>query len=171
MLAALAALHLTSAAIADETKGKWLPLLVIERSNSKNRVHYDLVVDEQCRPLGEEPVKIYWRMLEEGPDVTEGLTLLERVRGYGLKFQQLVDGWVHFRFKAYPARLARAHSYEKDGRCHADLWAEIDGKQAIMERVWVKVEHPHWWRLPSVPYVDAFAHAKDGTPIQERIVP
>lgn len=172
LLAALATLRADAIAAADAAKGQWLPLLVIERSNSKNRVHYDLAVDDQCRPLGEEPVKIYWRMLEEGPEATEGLNLIERMRAYGLKFQKHVDGgWVHFRFKAYPERLARAHAYEKDGRCHADLWAEIDGRQAIVERIWVKVVHDQWWRLPKVPYVDAFAHSEDGKPIRERIVP
>ena len=171
LLTVLVGSHLSANVLADEAKGQWLPLFVIERSNSKNRVHYDLAVDAQCKPLGDEPVKIYWHMLEEGPDVTEGLNLIERVRAYGLKFQKRVDGWVHFRFKAYPSRLARARSYEKDGRCRAELWAEVDGQDAIIERIWVKVEHPHWWKLPTVPFVDAFAHTEDGKAIRERIVP
>jgi hypothetical protein len=159
----------TTRAQAD-ADNQWLPLIYMEQSHTKNRVHYDIVVDRACKPKGKAPIKVYWRMLEEDPHKTEGLTFIERVKAYGLKFQKQVQGWVHFRFAAYDKRLARVRTYKKDGRCEAELWAPIGGQQAILERFWVKVIHDKWWKLPTVPYVVAFAHDENGKAITERIL-
>lgn len=162
---------LTPPSVASARTSRRVPLFHIGRSNSRNVVHYALEVDGQCRASGDEPIKIYWRMHSKGPGVTEGLTFLERVRAYGLKFQKRVQGAIEFRFVAYPGRLGRVRTVQQDGKCRGEVWAKVLDAPAVVDRVWVKVIERRWWQLPKIPFVDVHAHRRDGQRIKERIVP
>ena len=148
-----------------------LPLFHIGRSNSKNRVHYAIRVDAKCRPRGEDPIHIYWRMLEKGPNETEGLNVVERLRAYGIDIEKRFEKGVNFRFVAYRERLARVRTSMKDGKCRAETWAPIAGAPAVVDRVFVQVKERRWWQFPEIPWVDVFAHRGNGKKVKERVIP
>jgi hypothetical protein len=44
-------------------------LFFIRTSEDRDEVHYGIHLDKDCIPIGKEPVYVYWRLIEKGPDV------------------------------------------------------------------------------------------------------
>lgn len=91
----------------------------ISKSENKNQVHYAVLVDESCRPVGNAPVRPYWRELERGPSVTS--PLLDREQpAYGIASQAVTSGEVVLTLRALPARQLRIETARaQDGTCAA----------------------------------------------------
>jgi hypothetical protein len=72
------------------------------------------VVDEECRPVGASPVKVYWKKKHK----TRPLSRLEG-RAYGVEGLVVERDGVRFHLAGRPEQSAHARAQQKDGRCEA----------------------------------------------------
>lgn len=80
----------------------------LSKNTNNNQVHYGVDVDADCRPATRRPVNVYWLMLENGPEVLEGLRLWEQP-GYGVRQPEEITyteygGRFHFRIRGVPGK-------------------------------------------------------------------
>lgn len=143
----------------------------VAKSENKNQVHYGIHVDASCAPAGAQPVFVYWRMLERGPQATEPL-LWQEQGAYGVAEQRVADrapegGRVLVRLNALPNRSVTVATTRRDGVCRADATVVIGGARATLERVYAKLRWPF-----GVDYLEVAGRAvSDGHAVQERISP
>jgi hypothetical protein len=174
LLVASAAAALPCAAQADEpTFGPHdVPTaFFISKSDDHNRVDYAIRLTENCSSSSENAVLPYWREFEKAPPVrTHPLGYFEWVP-YGFKDQRMLKrtptGGQHFmRLKQFPERpIVIFTKKEPDGKCSAVAHAMINGKEAILVSMFVKL-----CGALCVDYVDV--HGKDletGAAIEERL--
>lgn len=118
-------------------------VFVIAKNIDRDEVQYGIHLDKDCSPVGSEPVYAYWRQLEQGPDVTEDLNLLDRTV-YGIDKQGVTkrspeESKVLMTLKATPTRGIAIVTRRREGKCVADSIAFVNGKPARLERVFVHV--------------------------------
>ncbi len=123
-------------------------LFYIQRTSNANTLIYELNapgghVDEQ------NPMHVYWlRYAEKGQK--EELSYIQRKFAYGLITKRLANDQYDVRFvsyKKFPLLLMKAN----DGKYH--IFATIEQKQMMLNRVFVKIEGGSFW-LPNVVYVE-----------------
>jgi len=140
----------------------------IAKSENKNQVHFAIAVDETCAPIGDAPVRNYWRMLEKGPTVTEPLLSHER-GAYGLASQQVLarradGGSVRVTLNAVPGRpVILETTRESDGTCSSVARMTIATKSGRMQYVYVRL------RFVSVEYLLLVGKDDAGGELKERI--
>ena len=150
--------------------GRWLHLFHIGHDESPNVVQYDLVVDDQCRPLGASPVKVYWRFPKKG-NKTRPLKRLER-RAYAVEGLVTERDGVRFHLAGRPEQSAHARALlSKKGKCKAEAWTEVSGRQAKLDKAWINTGERNWLGIPSVLFVDVFARGASGERVFERLRP
>jgi hypothetical protein len=112
----------------------------ISKSENKNQVHYAVKVDDACAPVGNEPVRPYWRMLELGPSATEPM-LGHEMPAYGLASQRVTErsgagGTVQVTLRAYPSRvLTIVLAKAPNGQCTATTHTTIGGHHAQLQSI------------------------------------
>jgi len=100
--------------------------------------------------LIENPVHVYWIKYNERGQKEE-LNFIQRKFAYGLVTKPLDNGKFDVRFvsyKKYPLSLMRSAS---DNKYH--MYATIDKKQVILNRIFLKIEGGTFW-VPNVVYVE-----------------
>ena len=138
-------------------------VLVITKSSNKNQLHYAAQVDDACVPVGEAPVRPYWRMLEREPNETEPLLDGEE-RVLGLARQEVSGNTVQIALRAMPARTFTVHTQRaKDDRCSSWVGTTIAGVPARVGGVFVRQ------KLLGVDYVLLTGWSEDGKAVRERI--
>ncbi len=124
-------------------------LFYIQRTSNTNTIVYDLNLDNNGRPNADEPVKGYWiRYAEKGQK--EDLSYIQRKFAYGLTSKALDNDNYDIRFvsyKKFPLSLMRG----EDGKYH--IFAVLEQKQLIINRIFVKIEGGSFW-IPNVVYVE-----------------
>ncbi len=141
----------------------------VAKSENKNQVHYAVSVDAQCRPLGDKPVRGYWREYEEGPRVVDSLRDFQQ-RAYGVSAPRAITrdaqgGDVRLSMRALPDRPLRIATFREGERCRARAFARIKGQPAVLTSIYVEVGF-----LFSVDYLMLRGvRVSDGASIQERI--
>lgn len=139
----------------------------IDRNKNRNQVHYGVRVDEDCRPIGPEPVYNYWLRREKDPPEVEALHFYQQA-AYGFQKQNIEsDGRIEVRLRALPDRQLVVRVTSVDGACKAETFLTIDGKQAYLEKVFVFAEEG--LILPTVRYIELFGHGNDGIAVYEKI--
>lgn len=123
-------------------------LFYVQRDPNTNTIVYEL--NEPNGMLDtEEPVHVYWiKYNEKGQH--EELNYIQRKFAYGLNQKALGNDKYDIRFvsyKKYPLTLMKG----TDGKYH--IYATIAHKQAILNRIFVKIEGGSFW-LPNVVYVE-----------------
>lgn len=162
----LALLAAAPAAARNTGGGRTADLFFIERNKNRNLVQYTFRLDPGCNAADDSPVGAYWRMLEEGPDATESVGILER-RAYGIASQvPEADGW-SVRLKALPSRAVTIRTHAADGRCHIEAYTAIQGRPARLRSIYVFADESSL--IPSVVYIDVRGESADGSPVSERI--
>ena len=146
---------------ADEGCG---PLFTVERSLNANVVVYAAVRGADGRLDPKKPVRVYWLMrAEDGRELR--LNFFERLRAYGVEATGSPEPGVYLlKMRAFPGRslILREH-----GSC-ARVVTEIDGKSAVLERVFVSVSKKSL--IPSVLSIDVFGtDPESGLPVSEHI--
>ncbi len=136
--------------------------LSITKSSNKNQVNYSVAVDDACTPSGASPVHAYWRMLEKGPDATEGLSGGEE-RAFGIERQNVDRDSVRVTLRALPARPITIHTARGSGQCVATASTTINGVSARISSVFVKI------KLFGVDYVQLTGVADDGSIVKEKL--
>jgi hypothetical protein len=138
----------------------------IQRNKNRNEVHYGVHVDEQCRPLGGEPVYNYWLRLEEGPDVTKPVQLFQQA-GYGISRQTVAPTGVEVVLRALDERPITIVTSPTPQGCGAEGFLVIAGTRARFDKAFVFAEDG--LVLPDVKYVELYGTAADGTAVRERV--
>jgi len=115
----------------------------LRKNTNNNQVHYAVQVDSQCRPLDRRTVRAYWRMLEDGPDITEALMLWERP-GYGVRQPSSIakhetGGEFEFRIRGVEDRLIRIQVFKEAETCRARSFTTINGNEVIFEHIEIEV--------------------------------
>jgi len=124
-------------------------LFYIQRDPNANTLIYELNTDKNGELNTENPLHIYWiRYSEKGQK--EELSYIQRRFAYGVTTKQVKSNEYDVRFVAYkkmPLNLLKSD----DGKYH--IFATIAKKQAILNRIFVKIEGGSFW-LPNVVYVE-----------------
>jgi hypothetical protein len=144
-------------------KGDVPTVFYISKSDDRNRVDYGIHLDEHCVPVGNDAVFPYWREFENSPPVrVHTLGLFEYI-AYGISEQRTISktatGGVY---------LVRLRQLDKtpvgiittkgpDGHCASQARSQINGKEAELLYVYVKLRSGGL--TPSVEYVDV--HGRD----------
>ncbi len=123
-------------------------LFYVQRTSNANTLIYEL--NTHNGQLDEEnPMHVYWlRYAEKGQK--EELNYIQRKFAYGLVTKKLGNDQYDVRFvsyKKFPLLLMKAN----DGKYH--IFATIEQKQMMLNRVFVKIEGGSFW-LPNVVYVE-----------------
>jgi hypothetical protein len=118
-------------------------LFEIGKSDDRNVVQYGIRLDKECMPVGDEPIYVYWRQFEKGPDVTEDLNLLDKTV-YGIKGEwvtkRAADGSkVLMTLRSTDRPIAIVVKRSDNGKCVGDAIASINGQPAHLERVFVHI--------------------------------
>jgi len=142
-------------------------LFFVQRTPNSNTIVYDINTDRDGKPNAEEPVKVYWiKYNEQGQK--EDLNYIQRKFAYGLNFKPAGNDNYDIRFvsyKKFPLTLMKAN----DGKYH--IFAFILQKQAILNRIFVKIEGGTFW-FPNVAYVEVEGtDPKTGREMVERFKP
>jgi Domain of unknown function (DUF4833) len=143
-------------------------LFVIERNKNRNQVQYALRVDGDCVPIGEEPVEVFWRMLEIGPTRTEPVGVFEEM-AYGIKKQGRRSDAIDLRLKALETKRLVVRVSKGPRGCVAGAYAMVRGDEARIHRVYVHADEGAL--LPSVRYVEVTATTPAGALLSERLAP
>ncbi len=118
----------------------------LRKNTNNNQVHYEVRVDESCRPLKRKPVRAYWLMLEKGIDQTEKIRFWERP-GYGVRQPRTVQ-WVEgggnfeFRIRGVPERVITLETFSTTEGCRARATIMINGERALFE--WIEIDVSGW---------------------------
>jgi len=140
----------------------------IDRNKNRNQVHYGVHVDEQCRPIGTDPVYNYWLRREENPPVVQPLRFFQQA-AYGFQKQKIEDdGRIEVRLRALPDRQLVIRVASVAGTCKTETFMTIDGKQAYLDKVFVFAEEGIL--LPTVRYIELYGRSNDGLAVYEKIV-
>jgi hypothetical protein len=145
-------------------------LFSIRKSQNRNRVDYGLRIGPDCAPTGDEPVVPYWRMLEDGPRVTERLAPRER-RAYGLAAQTIEQtsnsASIRLRLRALGGRQLRVVVRRDPSGCTAHATVPIAGVPSVITDIFVVLR-----TAVSIDHVELRGRSlRDGTPTFERLEP
>ena len=154
--------------IADELPIHELDSVIfLTKNTNQNQVHYGVRVDKRCRPLEDEPVYAYWRLLEEGPDDRSGLMFWEEP-GYGVTQPGEIalsenSGSLELVIRGVPEHTIKLHTFATEEGCAARAFTHINGSNAVLERIDINVSG---WA--TVHKIEIFGvNASDGQPISE----
>ncbi|GAB3912910.1 DUF4833 domain-containing protein [Mucilaginibacter boryungensis] len=142
-------------------------LFYIQRDPNTNTLIYELNTDKSGELDTDNPLHVYWiRYAEKGQ--REELNYIQRKFAYGVTSKQVKSNQFDIRFVAYkkmPLNLQKSD----DGKYH--IFATIAKKQAILNRIFVKVEGGSFW-IPNIVYVEMKGtDPATGKEIMERFKP
>lgn len=124
-------------------------LFYVQRDPNTNTIVYELNTGTSGELNTDEPLHVYWIKYNEHAQ-REELNFIQRKFAYGLTQKPLGNGKYDIRFvsyKKFPLTLMKS----ADGKYH--IYATIAQKQAILNRIFVKIEGGSFW-LPNVVYVE-----------------
>ncbi len=142
-------------------------LFYIQRDPNTNTLIYELNRDKNGEPDPKEPVHIYWiRYNDKGQK--EEISYIQRKFAYGLAVKEIKTGEYDLRFAVYkkmPLTLMKG----ADGKYH--IFTPIAKKQAILNRIFVRIEGGSFW-IPNVVYVElSGTDPATGKEVMERFKP
>ncbi|MCK8503149.1 DUF4833 domain-containing protein [Myxococcus fulvus] len=142
-----AALALIPSLAAAEPSPQEPSAFFLSRSENRNQVHYAVRLDEACHPVGNKPVRVYWRMLERGESEVEDLLGVEQP-AYGLEDAQQVEltpdgGRVRIRLRAFADRpIDLTTTQVQGGGCAVQAWTKFSAGPAQLLHIFVKTSWP-----------------------------
>ncbi|MES2276898.1 MAG: DUF4833 domain-containing protein [Bacteroidota bacterium] len=142
-------------------------LFYIQRDPNTNTLIYELNTDKSGDLDTDNPLHVYWiRYADKGQ--REELSYIQRKFAYGVTTKPTKNNEFDVRFVAYkkmPLNLQKSD----DGKYH--IFATIAKKQAILNRIFVKVEGGSFW-IPNIVYVELKGtDPATGKEIMERFKP
>ena len=124
-------------------------LFYIQRDPNANTLIYELNTNQAGELNTENPIHVYWiRYADKGQK--DELNYIQRKFAYGLNTKLIKDGEYDVRFVAYK-KLPLTLLKSGDGKYH--IFATIAKKQAILNRIFVKIEGGSFW-LPNIIYAE-----------------
>ncbi|WP_210465828.1 DUF4833 domain-containing protein [Rufibacter roseolus] len=138
-------------------KGQELPtpkgianmLFYVQRDPNPNTIVYELNLDSKGGLIEAEPVKIYWIRYADGGN-KQDLNFIQRKFAYGLNVRKISAEKYELKFVSYGKRTFTLQK-GPDGRFH--VYAPVNKKQAVLDRVFVRIEGGSFW-VPNVVYAE-----------------
>ena len=138
-------------------------LFYLQRTSNTNTIVYELnykkgILDEN------NPVHVFWiRYAEKGQKAE--LSWIQRVFAYGVKIKQMPDSSYRVRLVSY-AGYSMYLKKGADKKYH--MYAPINGKQMILNRIFVKITGGSMWS-PDIEYFEVSGiDPATGKPVAER---
>ena len=124
-------------------------MFYVQRTPNTNTIVYELNMDNGV--LDErDPIKVSWiRYADKGQ--REGLNFIQRKFAYGVKVSRIADGKWKLLFAAYdkiPFYLMKSTA----GNYH--VYADINGKLAVLDRIYIRIDPGGTFWSPNVKYVE-----------------
>lgn len=146
-------------------------LFYVQRTGNTNTIVYDANTIENGRAFErKQPILVYWlRYAEEGQ--VAPLNYLQRTLAYGVSVRVSANrsGEYEFNVVSYPKRKLRL-LIDTRGRPHAVL--QINGKDAWLNRVFIKIKGKKAGLVPDVQYVELFGtDPQTGAAVYEQFIP
>lgn len=121
----------------------------VQRDPNANTVVYELNRTAQGILNEAEPINAYWIRYADGGERKE-LNYIQRKFAYGLNTRKLAKDHYELKFVCY-GKLALHLRKDAEGRYN--VYTTINQKEAILDRVFVRVEGGTFW-VPNVLYVE-----------------
>ncbi|MFY7651281.1 MAG: DUF4833 domain-containing protein [Chitinophagaceae bacterium] len=128
-----------------------ISLFYLQRTTNTNTIVVDLNLDKNGEPNDEDPVHVYWIRYPEG-GVKKELNYIQRVFAYGIKSTKLSDGSFEMHFVSSRKRNLFLAKDNRDGKYH--VYTAINGKRAILKRIFVKINSGGTFWKPNVEYIE-----------------
>lgn len=150
----------------NETVRKYI--FKIRRNKNRNIVQYSIKLNgADCSLQGDEPVYVFWRDIEEGPNVTSSIKFYEKI-AYGIDSQTIKSKFkLEVRLKALPEKLVTVESSKNGTGCKVVSQTDINGKTSLFEEVYVFAEEG--WIKPTVKWIDVIGKSAAGAAVKQRI--
>ena len=144
-------------------------LFYVQRSGNTNTIIYDANTISNGRAFDrKQPILVYWLRYAEQGQVAP-LNYLQRTLAYGVDVRPKGTGEYEFNVVSYTKRKLHL-LMDTGGRPHAVI--HINGKQAWLDHVFVKIEGRKMTLTPDVRYVELFGtDPGTGTKVYEKFVP
>lgn len=124
-------------------------LFYIQRDPNTNTLIYELNTNKAGELDKDNPVHVYWiRYADKGQK--EELNYIQRKFAYGITAKQTKADEYDLRFVSYK-KLPLSLGKGTDGKYH--IYATIEKKQAILNRIFVRIEGGSFW-LPNIVYAE-----------------
>lgn len=144
-------------------------LFYIQRTGSPNTVVYDANVGPDGLFQKDQPINVYWlRFTENG--AKQDLNYLQRTLAYGIKASnaERTNEYI-FHLVSYSQRKFRL---KKDAKGRPVVVMMLNGKEAYLKRVFVKLEPTLFGLKPNIHYVEIFGvEVQSGRASYEKFVP
>ncbi|PKV75968.1 DUF4833 domain-containing protein [Pontibacter ramchanderi] len=121
----------------------------VQRDPNANTVVYELNRTAQGQLNETEPIHAYWIRYADGGEQRE-LNYIQRKFAYGLNTKKLGKDHYELKFVSY-SKLALY--LRKDAAGRYNVYTTINQKEAILDRVFVRIEGGTFW-VPNVLYVE-----------------
>jgi hypothetical protein len=144
-------------------------LFFLQRTKNTNTIMYELNMNEDGTLNEDEPVNVYWRHYELGPNVKNEMGYFPKTHAYGVvseKLQDKVDEY-SIQLKAFKKKALKL-AKDKTGKFVAKM--AINGKEALLNRIYVNSEEGVF--TATVIHVDLFGtDPETGEAVTERVFP
>ena len=143
-------------------------LFFLQRTKNTNTIMYELNLNEDGSLNTDEPVHVYWRHYELGPNVKNEMGYFPKT-AYGVISEKLKDQADIYliklnAFKKRAVKLAK----DKTGKFVAKM--KINGKDALLNRIYV--DSKEGVLKPTINHVDLFGtDPETGKAVTERVFP
>ena len=125
-------------------------LFYLQRTTNTNTIVCELNLDKKGQPDPEAPVHVFWIRYPEG-GIRKELNYIQRVFAYGIKSIPQGNGSYKLHFVSYKKQMFTLMQSPKDNKYH--VYATINQKQSILNRLFLKVEGGTFWS-PNVVYME-----------------
>ncbi len=125
-------------------------LFYLQRTTNTNTIVCELNMDSKGKLNEESPVHVFWIRYPEG-GMRKELNYIQRVFAYGIKSIPQGNGTYKLHFVSYKKQTLILMPSPKDNKYH--VYATINQKQALLNRIFVKVEGGTFWS-PNVVYME-----------------
>ena len=146
-------------------------LFFVQRTPNTNTIVYDAnTIENGTKFDPKQPIRVYWLRYDEQGQVAP-LSYLQRTMAYGVEVRALKNkiGEFEFNVVSYPKRKLRLLL---DGRKQPRALLQINGQEAWLNRVFIKIEGKKIGIIPDVKYVELFGtDPTSGKPVYEKFVP
>ncbi|WP_134089360.1 DUF4833 domain-containing protein [Olivibacter sp. XZL3] len=143
-------------------------LFYIQRDPNTNTICYTLNIDNAGRLDLGDPIHAFWIRYPEG-GVRKELNFIQRKFAYGINTKKLADGSYDVRSVAYsklPLKL------KKDTRGVYRVYAQINDKESVLERIFIRIGDGGTFWKPDVQYIELKGiDVKTGKRVLERFKP
>ena len=149
-------------------KGNPNQLFYLQRTNNTNTIVCELNLNNKGQLNEETPVHVFWIRFSEG-GIRKELNYIQKMFAYGIKSQPQGNGAHKLHFVSYKKQTLMLMPSLKDNKYH--VYATINQKQALLNRIFLKVDGGSFWS-PNIVYMEMKGtDAVTGKELVERFKP